>query len=102
MAFSFLLKVGKVLDFLQSLGSEFQILAPLYANLSPDFSALFLENEGISPDHISETHDIFPDQLCAANGAASPSLNSNIPVISRLYMTKPSSQFPHTADFYRC
>ena len=28
MAFSFLLKVGKVLDFLQSFGSEFQILAP--------------------------------------------------------------------------
>ena len=38
MAFSFLLKVGNVLDFLQSLGSEFQILAPLYAKLfCPNF-----------------------------------------------------------------
>ena len=38
MAFSFLLKVGKVLDFLQSLDSEFQILAPLYAKLfCPNF-----------------------------------------------------------------
>ena len=33
LACSFLLKVGNVLDFLQSLGSEFQILAPLYAKL---------------------------------------------------------------------
>ena len=38
MAFSFLLKVGKVLDFLQSFGSEFQILAPLYVKLfCPNF-----------------------------------------------------------------
>ena len=38
MAFSFSLKVGKVLAFLQSLGSEFQILAPLCAKLfCPNF-----------------------------------------------------------------
>ena len=38
VAFSFSLKVGKVLDFLQLLGSEFQILAPLYAKLfCPNF-----------------------------------------------------------------
>ena len=44
MAFSFLLKVGKVLDFLQSLGSEFQILAPLYAKLfCPNFVFIQLE-----------------------------------------------------------
>ena len=33
MGFGFLLKVGKVLAFLQSLGSEFQILVSLYAKL---------------------------------------------------------------------
>ena len=38
MAFSFSSKVGKVLAFLQSLGSEFQFLAPLYAKLfCPNF-----------------------------------------------------------------
>ena len=38
IAFSFSLKVGKVLAFLQSLGSEFHILAPLYAKLfCPNF-----------------------------------------------------------------
>ena len=33
MACSFLFKAGKVLDFLQSFGSEFQIVATLYAKL---------------------------------------------------------------------
>ena len=33
MAFSFTLNAGKVLAVLQSLGSEFQIVAPLYAKL---------------------------------------------------------------------
>ena len=33
MAFSFSLKGGKVLAFLKSLGSEFQIVAPLYTKL---------------------------------------------------------------------
>ena len=42
MAFSFSLKLGKVLTFLQSLSSEFQVLAPLYAKLfCPNFVFIY-------------------------------------------------------------